>query len=105
MPIATDGSIHAQIMLVTIRIISAERFIIIASKERVEEVSGERLCAHLIVTPIQVDRLFQTKRMNSFQAFTLDFNLLGIREVAQGHPTVIQSVTTLLLFGAQRVEV
>ena len=92
-------------MLVTICVVSTERFIIIAPEEWVKEVSGERLCAHLIVAPIQVDRLLQTKRMNSFQAFTLDFNLLGIREVAQGHPTVIQSVTTLLLFGAQRVEV
>ena len=92
-------------MLVTICVVSTERFIIIAPEEWVEEVSGERLSAHLIVAPIQVDRFLQTKRMNSFQAFTLDFNLLGIREVAQGHPTVIQSVTTLLLFGAQSVEV
>ena len=92
-------------MLVTICVVSTERFIIIASEEWVEEVSGERLCTHLIVAPIQVDRLLQTKRMNSFQTLTLDLDLLGIREVAQGHPTVIQSVTTLLLFGAKRVEV
>ena len=92
-------------MLVTIGVVPAERFIIIAPEERIEEVSGESLCAQLIVAPVQVDRFLQAKRMNSFQAFTLDFDLLGIREVAQGHPTVIQSVTTLLLFGAQSVEV
>ena len=99
---ATEWCVHAQVLLFTIRVLC---FIIIASEEWIEEVSGEGLSAHLIVAPIQVNRLLQTKRMNSFQAFPFDFDLLRVREVAQGHPTVIKSITALLLFGAQSVEV
>ena len=100
MPIAAEGRVHAQVMLVTIWVVptSVVTSIVIASKERVKEIPSERLGAHLIIAPVQVNRLLQTECVDSLQAFTLDFDLLGVWKVAKGHPTVIQSLTALLLF-------
>ena len=77
----------------------------VASKQGVQEVArGEGLGAHhLIITAVEVNWLFQAESVDSLQAFSLDFDLLGVRKVTQRHSTVIQCLT--LLFGSELVEV
>ena len=57
----------------------------------------------MIITAVEVNWLFQAESVDSLQAFSLDFDLLGVRKVTQRHSTVIQCLT--LLFGSELVEV
>ena len=50
--IATKWSVHTQIMLVALTVISTHGAICIATEEWVEEVACEGLCTHLVVTSI-----------------------------------------------------
>lgn len=88
-------------------VVGAHRSVRVAPEKGVEEVArGEGLGAHhLIIAAIKVDWLFQAERVDSFQALALNFDLLGVRKVTQRHPTVIQGLTTLLLFRAELMEV
>ena len=45
--------------------------------------------------------------MDAFEAFTFVFDLLGVREVRQSQPTIIEHLATLCIFtaGSQLVEV
>lgn len=104
--IATEWGVHAEVVLVTLTVGASQRAIRIAPEEWVQEVACERLSPDLIVAPIDVNRLLQTKRMDALQALPFVLDLLGVREVAQRHATVVQGLTALLLLAcAQLVEV
>ena len=97
MSILSSWSLHAQISPVILTIISILTVCIIASEERVEEVACQGLGTYLIITPIHVNRLLKTKGMDTFKALAFILDLLGVREVRQGHPAVVELRTALLL--------
>ena len=105
LPVATKWSVHTQIMLVTLTVVSTHGAICVAPEERVEEVACEGLCAHLVITSIQINWFLQAECMNSLKAFPLILNLLRVGEIAQRHATVVKRLATLLLFRAKLVEV
>ena len=92
-------------MLVFLSFISTKCTISITPKEWIKEVTSEGLCPNLVITAIKINRLLQTERVNPFKAFALILYLLGVRKVAQRHSTVVQGLTTLLLFAAECVEI
>ena len=57
----------------------------------------------MIIAAVEVDWFFQAESVDSLQAFSLDFDLLGVWKVTQRHSTVVQCLT--LLFGSELVEV
>ena len=104
--ITAEWGVHAEVVLVTLTVSASQRAIRITPEEWVQEVARERLRPDLVVTPIEVDRLLQTKRMDALQALPLVLDLLWVREVAQRHATVVQGLAALLLLArAQLVEV
>ena len=59
----------------------------------------------MIITAVKVNRLLKAESMDPLKALTFDLDLFGVREIAQRHTTVIQSLATLLLFCAELMEV
>lgn len=60
----------------------------------------------MVIAGIEVHWLFEAESVDAFEAFTFVFDLLGVREVRQSQPTIIEHLATLCIFtGSQLVEV
>ena len=97
MSIFSDRGLHAQVPSVILTVISVGSIGVTASEERVQEVTCEGLRTYLIIASIHVYWLLEAEGVDTLQALPLVLYLFWVGVVRQGHSTIIELCTALLL--------